>query len=146
MSMRTTGVQNIEKAYTNAGATPTHTKAYGGTQQGDKESVHLKEGGGTGASTKVSPFEKPGMGDEQRPQPASKGGEIFDQTMTGSHKGMLCWARFVAWARRNMLTSAQESKARNWTGSYCLRREAAMLEMNEILRHGAQSRVWWHTQ
>jgi len=87
VSMRTTGVQNIEKAYTNSGATPTHTKAYGGTQQGDKNSVHLKEGGGTGESTKLSPFEKGGMGDEQRPKPASKAGEIFDQTMLGSHKG-----------------------------------------------------------
>lgn len=87
MSMKTPGVGNIEKAYTNAGATPTHTKAYGGTQQGDNSSVHIRDGGGTGESTKQSPFEKEGMGDEQRPAPATKGGEIFDQTMLGSHKG-----------------------------------------------------------
>ncbi|KAK5943316.1 hypothetical protein PMZ80_004323 [Knufia obscura] len=87
MSFKTPGVSNIEKAYTNGGATPTHTKAYGGTTQGDKSSVYIREGGGTGESKKQSPFEKEGMGDEQRPWPASKPGEIFDQTMTGSHKG-----------------------------------------------------------
>jgi len=87
MSLATPGVKNIEKAYTNGGATPTHTKAYGGTHQGDKSSVHIREGGATGTSTKESPFEKEGMGDEQRPWPATKGGEIFDQTMLGSHKG-----------------------------------------------------------
>jgi len=86
--MKTPGINNIEKAYTNSGATPTHTKAYGGTTQGDKNSVYIREGGGTGADKKNSPFDKPGMGDEQRPSPASKPGEIFDQTMTGSHKGM----------------------------------------------------------
>lgn len=108
ISLKTPGVGNIEKAYTNAGATPTHTKAYGGTHQGDKSSVYIREGGGTGETTKVSPFEKEGMGDEQRPRPATKGGEIFDQTMLGSHKGGSCRARLLGW--KNVLTNVQENK------------------------------------
>lgn len=89
VNLRSPGVQNIEKAYTNAGATPTHTKAYGGTTQGDKSSVYLREQGGTGApANKGSPFDREGMGDEQRPKSSStKAGEIFDHTNTGSTKG-----------------------------------------------------------
>lgn len=109
MSMKTTGVSNVEKAYTNAGATPTHTKAYGGTHQGDKNSVYIREGGGTGETKKLSPFDKEGMGDEQRPRPASKGGEIFDQTMLGSHKGEPFSTRNLGGQR--VLTDEQESKA-----------------------------------
>ena len=32
--LRTPGVKNIENAYSNAGATTTHTPAYGGTRMG----------------------------------------------------------------------------------------------------------------
>jgi len=110
ITLKTPGVSNIEKAYTNAGATPTHTKAYGGTTQGDKKSVYLREGGGTGESKKVSPFEKEGMGDEQRPQPATKAGEIFDQTMVGSHKGRACRVRILSW--KEVLINLQGSKQR----------------------------------
>lgn len=89
IKLTTPGITNIEKAYTNAGATPTHTKAYGGTTQGDKESVYTREGGaagGTGADGS-SPFSKPGRGDDQRPANQTKGGQIFDQTVAGSYKG-----------------------------------------------------------
>lgn len=88
MNISTPGMKNIEKAYTNAGATPTHTPAYGGTKQGDG-SVHIREGGantGTGADG-ASPFKQDGVGDDQRPATQTKGGQIFDQSMTGSHKG-----------------------------------------------------------
>lgn len=88
ISLRTTGVQNIEKAYTNAGATPTHTKAYGGTGVGDKDAVDLKEGGATGGPKhSVSPFDRDHIGDDQKSQTPTKAGEIFDQTMLGSPKG-----------------------------------------------------------
>lgn len=86
-SFRTTGVQNIEKAYTNAGATSTHTKAYGGTKMGDKENEGLKEGGASGHKEFDPMKQKEGLGDDQRPWIPSKAGEIFDKTMTGSSKG-----------------------------------------------------------
>lgn len=88
MTLSTPGIKNIEKAYTNAGATPTHTKAYGGTTQGDNSSVHTREGGATGGdgADGSSPYKKPGVGDDQRPDNQTKGGQIFDQTMYGSHK------------------------------------------------------------
>lgn len=56
ISTRTPGVKNIERAYTNAGATGTHTKAYGGTPLGEKDQVDLKEGGGTGMPNKEKPI------------------------------------------------------------------------------------------
>lgn len=92
VNFRTTGVQNIEKAYTNAGATPTHTKAYGGTKQGDKESTAMREGDGQSGSghKELNPFTKEGMGDDQKPWITSKAGEAFDQTNLGSKKGEAC--------------------------------------------------------
>jgi len=87
MTMRTPGVQNIERAYSNAGATPTHTKAYGGTQQGKRDEVALREGGGTGGSKLGSPYDRPGIGDEQRPSDRTKPEELFNATNYGSRGG-----------------------------------------------------------
>lgn len=88
-SFRTPGVKNIEKAYTNAGATSTHTKAYGGTRQGDPDGI-LREGGGSGHPNKANPFEQEGLGDDQRPAGrGTKLGEVFDKTNMGSSKGRL---------------------------------------------------------
>ena len=89
-------MKNVEGAYTNAGATPTHTKAYGGTHQGKKDGVALREGGAVGGTAGTvdenmdgtSPYDRQGMGDEQRPKGnVTKAGEIWDQSMVGSHKG-----------------------------------------------------------
>lgn len=89
VTFKTQGVSNIEKAYTNAGATPTHTKAYGGTPLGNKDDVALKEGGGTGTPSKKNPHEKDGHGSDQRPSGHSTlVEEAFQQTNVGSTKGM----------------------------------------------------------
>lgn len=109
ISLRTTGVQNIEKAYTNAGATPTHTKAYGGTTQGDSTGAAVREGGGTGVvKDGGSPFHRDGTGDDQRPKAATKAGEIFDQSFAGSPKGesQIASDKF----RTRQLTDLQASK------------------------------------
>lgn len=79
----TSGVKNIESAYTNAGATSTHTKAYGGTQQGDKKDENLKEGGGTGHP---KGFEQDNIGEEQRPVQPNKVGKAFNDMKYGSEK------------------------------------------------------------
>lgn len=86
-AFRTSGVQNIEEAYSKGGATPTHTKAYGGTEQGNKNSIHLREGGGTGVPSKESPFQREGTGDDQKPGPTTAVGEAFDRTQYGSKSG-----------------------------------------------------------
>ena len=88
LSLSTPGVKNIEKAYSNAGATPTHTPAYGGTKMGDRDSVALKEGGATGGpKNSMNPMKQDSVGDDQRPGKPTKAGEVWDQTMLGSHKG-----------------------------------------------------------
>lgn len=96
---RTSGVKNIEKAYTNAGATPTHTKAYGGTTQGDKDSVHIRDPGTDTSGSAVlsggsgvgrdgsSPYNREGHGDDQRPGSRTKAEQMFNQTMYGTPKG-----------------------------------------------------------
>jgi len=95
VNFRTPGVQNIERAYSNGGATPTHTKAYGGTKQGNRDEVALREGGGTGASKSGSPIAKPGMGDDQRPSDKTKTEEALNATMYGSGKGKISIATLV---------------------------------------------------
>lgn len=87
IGFKTAGVAGIENAYSNAGATPTHTPAYGGTKMGDKDSVGLKDSSGTGSPNKKSPMEKEGMGSDQRPSRSTKIEEAFNQTNTGSTKG-----------------------------------------------------------
>lgn len=88
ISFKTAGVANIENAYSNAGAAPTHTPAYGGTPMGNKDSVGLKDSSGTGAPNKKTPTEKEGMGSDQRPQSSgTKIEEGFAQTNLGSTKG-----------------------------------------------------------
>ncbi|KAK5076283.1 hypothetical protein LTR64_006239 [Lithohypha guttulata] len=99
VSARTQGVQNIEKAYTNAGATGTHTKAYGGTTQGDKESVFLRDppkdskgsavvSGGSGMNkNETAPYSRPGYGDDQRSGSKPKAEEIINSDAYGSKGG-----------------------------------------------------------
>lgn len=87
IGFKTAGVASIENAYSNAGATPTHTPAYGGTPMGNKENVGLKDSSGTGSKNKKSPTEQEGMGSDQRPQ-GTKIEEAFAQTNLGSTKGM----------------------------------------------------------
>jgi len=83
--LRTPGVKNVEQAYQNAGATATHTKAYGGSVQGQKDSPVLREGGGTGKEKGFDSHE--GIGDSQRPWPKTKAGEAFDTMNYGQEKG-----------------------------------------------------------
>ncbi len=81
---KTTGVQNVENAYANGGATTTHTKAYGGTVQGTKGKSGLREGA---ATDKSGGFEQEGMGEEQRSNNPTKLGEAFNEFKYGSSKG-----------------------------------------------------------
>lgn len=83
-AFKTPGVQNIEKAYENAGATATHTKAYGGTIQGNKESGSFREGGSTGAP---KGYDQEGIGEDQRPNVPTKIGESWNEFKYGSPNG-----------------------------------------------------------
>ena len=68
--LRTPGVKNIEGAYQSGGATSTHTKAYGGTPQGQKgDQGDVKREGDIGYGTsKEKGFEsQEGMASDQRP-------------------------------------------------------------------------------
>lgn len=105
VTLRTPGVQNIEGAYSNAGATPTHTKAYGGTEQGKKDAVALREQGGTGGARLGSPMDKEGMGYDQRAQTQTKVEEAFQATNLGSKKGMPVFPHTL-----NHLTCMQENE------------------------------------
>jgi len=67
--MKTPGVRNIEGAYQRGGATSTHTKAYGGTPQGQKTDITRENA----ASDKPKGFSEGGMGDEQRSASQTKG-------------------------------------------------------------------------
>ncbi|EXJ53781.1 uncharacterized protein A1O5_13030 [Cladophialophora psammophila CBS 110553] len=81
---KTTSVQNIEKAYARSGATSTHTKAYGGTIQGQKEDAPMREGS---ATNKPTGCQQDGMGDDQRPNNPTKPEKWWNKTMYGSEKG-----------------------------------------------------------
>ncbi|KAL2418099.1 hypothetical protein ABEF95_000329 [Exophiala dermatitidis] len=81
---KTQGVQNVENAYENAGATATHTKAYGGTVQGKKESGSYRETVGT---DKPKGYSQEGIGYDQRPQQPTKVGEVWNEFTYGSSKG-----------------------------------------------------------
>lgn len=83
-ALKTTGVENVEKAYTRAGATATHTKAYGGTIQGQAQDGALREGGST---NKPNAFEQEGMGEDQRGSAQSPPERAWKKTMYGSEKG-----------------------------------------------------------
>lgn len=78
--LRTPGVQNIERAYRSGGATSTHTKAYGGTVQGQKESDELRPGGATG---KESGFQFEGIGTDQKSDQPGKAGQLFNEMKHG---------------------------------------------------------------
>lgn len=83
-TLKTPGVKNIENAYTNGGATPTHTKAYGGTIQGRKSDASLREGHGT---NKSNGFNEPNIGSDQRSTQPTKAEQIFNEVQYGSAKG-----------------------------------------------------------
>jgi hypothetical protein len=82
--LKTTGMQNVEKAYQRGGATSTHTKAYGGTVQGKAGEGSMREGGATGNS---DAYRQEGIGDDQRASPAGKLEKAWGNSMLGSDKG-----------------------------------------------------------
>jgi hypothetical protein len=81
--MRTPGVKNIEGAYQSGGATATHTKAYGGTVQGEKDDLRRAGMHGTGQPQGMG---EEGIGDDQRPGAANKVGEKFKDMKYGAGK------------------------------------------------------------
>jgi len=81
-SFKTTGMENIEKAYQRAGATNNHTKAYGGTVQGSDGM--MREGGSTNNPNQL---EKDGFGDDQRAQQPTKVEKAWSKAMLGSENG-----------------------------------------------------------
>ena len=81
---KTTGVKNIEKAYERGGATSTHTKAYGGTIQGEAGEGLTRDGGATGNATA---FDREGMGEDQRPSAQLPPEKAWNKTMYGNEKG-----------------------------------------------------------
>ncbi|OAP55063.1 hypothetical protein AYL99_10763 [Fonsecaea erecta] len=83
-TFKTPSVQNIEKAYANGGATSTHTKAYGGTIQGQKEDAPMREGS---ATSNPKGFQREGFGNDQRPNEPMLPGKWWNKTMYGSEKG-----------------------------------------------------------
>ncbi|KEF63052.1 uncharacterized protein A1O9_01028 [Exophiala aquamarina CBS 119918] len=83
-AFKTPGVKNIERAYTNGGATPTHTKAYGGTIQGKGTDGTPRESSGT---NQAAGFDRPGFGSDQRPQQPTKAEALFSEIQYGSAKG-----------------------------------------------------------
>jgi len=83
-TFKTPGVKNIERAYTNGGATPTHTKAYGGTIQGKGIDGPPREISGT---NQPAGFNRPGFGSDQRPTQPTKGEELFNEIQYSSAKG-----------------------------------------------------------
>jgi hypothetical protein len=82
--LKTTAVENVEKAYGRGGATSTHTKAYGGTIQGETNDGPMREGGSTG---NPNAYEQEGIGDDQRAHSPSKPERAWNKTMYGSEKG-----------------------------------------------------------
>ena len=78
---KTPGVGNIEKAYSNGGATKTHTPAYGGTVQGKRED-ESRVGGVEG---KMGGPNHEDVGEQQRPDQATRGaGEKWNEMKYGS--------------------------------------------------------------
>ncbi|KIX97876.1 uncharacterized protein Z520_06654 [Fonsecaea multimorphosa CBS 102226] len=83
-TFKTTSVQNVEKAYANGGATSTHTKAYGGTVQGQKQDGPMREGS---ATNNPKGYQQEGIGHDQRPTDLTKPEKWWNKTMLGSEKG-----------------------------------------------------------
>lgn len=73
--LRTPGVQNVEKAYANGGATTTHQPAYGGGSiQGSRGANGLRLRGATGVKNGINSEH---IGEEQRPtQPGLVGQKL----------------------------------------------------------------------
>ncbi len=82
--LKTTGIQNVEKAYERGGATSTHTKAYGGTIQGQTGGGTMREGGSTGSP---QGYDQEGLGEDQRPGGQMKPEKAWSNTMLGNEKG-----------------------------------------------------------
>lgn len=86
--LRTPGVKNIENAYSNAGATTTHTPAYGGTKMGDRGSVHLKEGSASGLRHGDGPgITDEAVGADQRSGQPNKIGKAWNNMQHGNEGG-----------------------------------------------------------
>ncbi|OAL34444.1 hypothetical protein AYO20_06287 [Fonsecaea nubica] len=83
-TFKTTSVQNIEKAYANGGATSTHTKAYGGTVQGQKQDAPMREGS---ATSNPKGYQQEGIGGDQRPNDPMMPEKLWNKTMHGTEKG-----------------------------------------------------------
>ncbi|EXJ65486.1 hypothetical protein A1O7_01827 [Cladophialophora yegresii CBS 114405] len=84
MGLKTTGMENVEKAYGRGGATSTHTKAYGGTVQGQTNDGPTREGASSG---NPNAYEQEGLGDDQRAYQPTKPERAWNKTMYGSEKG-----------------------------------------------------------
>lgn len=84
---RTQGVENIEKAYQRGGATSTHTKAYGGTTQGQTDDVLRQWKGAQSGTGKEKGFSEEHMGDEQRGKAKNIVGDKFQEMKYGDSKG-----------------------------------------------------------
>jgi len=82
--LKTTGMQNIEKAYGKGGATSTHTKAYGGTIQGEANDGPMREGGSTGSP---NAYDQDGVGEDQRPGGQLGVEKAWNKAMLGNEKG-----------------------------------------------------------
>lgn len=83
-ALKTPGVKNVERAYQSGGATATHTKAYGGTKQGQRGDETPREGAATGAP---KGYDQEGIGFDQRPGPLHPVGEKWNEIQYGSPKG-----------------------------------------------------------
>ena len=81
--LKTTGIQNVEKAYQRGGATSTHTKAYGGTPLGQTNDG-MREGGSTG---NPNAYDQDSIGEDQRPSNQMKVEKAWNKTMLGNEKG-----------------------------------------------------------
>lgn len=88
--LRTPGVRNIENAYTNGGATRSHTPAYGGTVQGTTgrriDDAELRDGAGSGEQLKLG-FRTEGVGEDQRPSQSGWLGRTWHRMIYRSDKG-----------------------------------------------------------
>jgi hypothetical protein len=84
--LRTPGVQNVEAAYQRAGATSTHTKAYGGTVLGKREDTP-RDGDGKFGTGKELGFKEHGLGNEQRPWQTGPVGDKFNEMKYGDSRG-----------------------------------------------------------
>ena len=78
--LKTPGFGNNEKAYGAAGATHTHTPAFGGTLRGDPHDIEPRDGG----ASQRQFMGKAGQGEEQRPVQPTSVGQRFNEMKYGT--------------------------------------------------------------